>query len=444
MAATPPATPPRVALCLTGALKMNPDAAPLVAKHILSHTARPWNADVFVVVEISNTLVESHALRDYAGNVNAVDTQVLCAKPGCHDSVSTWCLAPTCTNRSADVAHHMFSSRQRHCGQLIKQTPTFQFQSLKRQACYGAILQREQKLGQRFDYIAYQRPELWTPRARAMDELAILERLPGIWVDRGRCQVECTAEVCGVTTKAKPNASSTSSSVAPSIPPARVTPRSDCEKVERLKAEMKTKAAKLSQERNQSEKVVIASLPETREISKIVSNECGVASDQAAVVPRRYADDYFSAADLVGHIASNRTFGCTEFYGGSSGICACGGTPWGSYPSQECMLTAWLRHRDVPWSNVPWDSAWALGLAEGGKVAITGMTGERAPRARGVPFPPPHCEVDPKGYKAATGLSKLGVHVQSTSKMHHGALYRFSSSVGGRPVLKCDPSSPLW
>ena len=87
----------RVAMCLTGALKMNPDAAPAMAMHILSHTIMPWRADVFVVIEIGNTLIESRALRDYAVTTGARSVQVLCAIPGCHEDVQTWCHLPNCT-----------------------------------------------------------------------------------------------------------------------------------------------------------------------------------------------------------------------------------------------------------------------------------------------------------------------------------------------------------
>ena len=102
------------------------------------------------------------------------------------------------------------------------------------------------------------------------------------------------------------------------------------------------------------------------------------------------------------------------------------------------MLTSWLRHRSVPWSTFPWGVAWALGLDRHGRIVITGIPGERAWAARGVPYPPPHCEWDASGYSPDKVLSHLGVHVHANAPMHYGALYRFSTGGRQSKVLVCN------
>eukprot|EP00966_Prymnesium_polylepis_P019438 448116-Prymnesium_polylepis.1 len=187
---------PRVAICLTGAMKMNPDAAPFLAQHTRSHVTVPWDADAFVVIEVLSTLAESRALHQYFKILQPRHMIVYCPKRGCHSDVAKWCRGASCETRLAQPARPMWTSRRtlKHCEQPVKMTPTYEWQSEKRRVCFDQIVKHEKaRAGQhQYDYIAYQRPEDWSPTKRSVQELSLLDESGGIWVNNGLCHPDCT------------------------------------------------------------------------------------------------------------------------------------------------------------------------------------------------------------------------------------------------------------
>ena len=169
----------------------------------------------------------------------------------------------------------------------------------------------------------------------------------------------------------------------------------------------------------------------------VAKRGCGPASDQAALVPRRLAKDYFSAFDLVQQIATNESFGCGTSFGSSTGCCGCA-----EYVGTECLLSSWLRHRGVWWSASPYRVTWAYGIDKEGNVIITaGQTSKTGVTTmRGAPLPP-HCEQVTNAqtpYEPQLGLQGLGIHHKDDITGIYRWRQRFSSYV------KCKVASPLW
>lgn len=420
----------RVALCLTGAMKMNPDTAPAMAQHILSHVVLPWSTDVFGAVEILGTLIESKNLHEYYKILQPKRMLVYCPPTkGCHGHVATWCLSPSCRILRAPRAHPMWGGRRQllHCGQSIKMSPTFEWQTEKRKVCYDAVLEherenREERLS--YDYIAYQRPEDWTPTRRSVAELDLLDRDGGIWVNNGLCNPTCSTCYGGKESNGDPPAVSF------------VRNRDTCFREMAFSAAVRAGAGAYNTSLMQraDAKAFWSDVSAKRIEAK---KGCGAASDQAALVPRRFAESYFSAFDLVTQLATNQSFGCGESFGAASGICGCAvevGT--------ECLLSAWLRHRAVWWSASPYKITWAYGIDGRGSVIITsGQTSKTGVTTmRGAPLPA-HC-LQVTGaqtpYEITPHLQRLGI----MPDMDKTGIYRWRQSFTS--FVKCNASSPLW
>lgn len=252
---------PRIALCITGAPRMSADALPAMAKHVLSHVARPWGADIFFGIEILGTAGEVAAVQGAASVLQPKRMTVYCPATGCHANLTSWCVSPECViTQAAEVTGppHLKS----HCNQEFKATPSYELMTLKRQQCFNQIQEyeatRRHKLT--YDIVSYARPDLWHWHKLSLQDLSGLQDADGIWVNGGDCGGEYT---------------------------------------KRTKAECAVLNTRTDKRR------------------------CSAASDHMAVMYRRYASIYFGAAQLIPTMLHNRSFGCGSTFGAHSGVCDC-------------------------------------------------------------------------------------------------------------------------
>ena len=432
---------PTVALCITGSLKMNPDAAPAMARHLVSHVLTPWSADAFVGIEITGTLTESEYMQQFAEVLRPKRMRVYCPTAGCHRHLASWCQLPACQAQKTPPVNRIWGDlRLQHCNTPFKKSPSFELMSRKRQLCYddvmdyerdrmtASVTHRRAKARHQYQYIAYQRPELWHPSPRRPEEFALLDATGGIWVNGGLCNPACTTCYKGKEKDGAPFATAV-----------RRT-REECNAFGTFVSEAKSGAF---------DKSKMAALPaadasalqrRVAEMGDFGRQTCSAPSDHAAVVPRRWAPAYFASVDLVDAIARNSSFGCSNSFGISSGLCMCGIEGM----NQECMLSSWLSYNGVPWSAQPWSGSWVYG-AEGEAIIIGGGGGTNVTpplwtRGRPTALHNAHCEPAPPGsvFKPDHGLHRLGL--KSDAGSFH--VYRFGQTIPG--TWRCNSSSPLW
>eukprot|EP00966_Prymnesium_polylepis_P200128 4637877-Prymnesium_polylepis.1 len=342
---------PRVALCITGAPRMNPDALPAMARHVRSHVIRPWRADVFVGIEILGTSAESAMLGAAVGVLRPKAVKVYCPLMGCHQNLTLWCRSPGC---EVLPAHKPIGPPhiQMHCGQRLRQRPSFELMSVKREECYRDIVNYEASVQAgssmpsrteglwQYNFVAYARPDLWYATPRRRQELFLLDNMHGIWINGGDC--------AGKYTKRPP--------------------------------------AECMEERDKE-------------------STCTSASDHMAVMRRHWAPSYFSAAQLITQIRVNSSFGCKDFFGAASGICECAKARIMGM-SSECMLSSWLVGQSVPYARYPWKTVFAWGLDGRGLVTVDARSGMITEMEKNGEIPG-HCELVKSGsYESRHNLDK--------------------------------------
>ena len=397
----------RVALCVTGAPRMNPDALPVMARHLHSHVVRPWAANVFLGIEVLGTAAESAMLEAAATELGPIHTTVYCPVGGCNASFARWCGQPSCELLTAPVPKGPPFLRE-HCSQKLRLRASFELMSLKRQRCFGEVLNHEQLLQQRlrqhwqYEFVAYARPDLFHLSPRRAQDLALVSGFNGVHVNGGDCAGEYQRQT----------------------------------------------------------QVWCANKSATDDRQKLV-RECSPASDHMAVMHRRFAPGYFSAADLITGILGNKSYMCNTSFGTASGICECSDSnpqrrAIGLQP--ECMLSSWLTEQAIPWGRYSWSTALARGLDTRGMVVVdTSARGDL----------PAHCTVISRRnstWMARQLLDQLLYGGRKPRQMNWDgpipktwakwsnfnlppdafSLYRASPKIVLTKYVRCDPSSPHW
>lgn len=419
---------PRVAICITGAMKMTPNTAPAMARHIQSHVVEPWSADVYAGIEIYNSLAESGFLNKYFGTLRPKRLRVYCPQTGCNANLAKWCQWPACVAGEAPKANPKWYATHweqiKHCNEPLKKTPSFELMALKRRNCFSDILEYEQQQAAdnlRYDYIYYQRPEVWHSSPRRLEELTLLSRTGGIWVNSGACNPRLTsggASAAEVVTRVR-------------------RPASEC-----LEEQRQIQSAR-QQEANGATQTPSGKAAFHRAASlraQWAAESCTAASDHSSLIPRRWADAYFTAVNWADQVMSNKTFGCGESYGSSSGVCSCLPaklSPGFQGMNQECMQSNWFVHNSIPWSSHPWRGTWAYGLEKDGVTVALAVSGKM----------PAHCVLAPEGtvFNVDAHIKHLGLVKQvARTRDPNGsyAIYRWGMEFK-RPMW-CNSSSPLW
>lgn len=303
-----------------------------------------------------------------------------------------------------------------HCGQKLRKRPSFELMSLKRQRCFEQVVQHENERGQtiqsgvqswQYDIVAYARPDLFYLSQRSTAELLLTATLNGIYVNGGDCAGDDKRQTLEQCTKKK-----------------KVKP---------------------------------------------VFQPCSPASDHMAVMSRRFAPGYFSAAELISQLQRNASFGCNSSFGGATGICECSSSDperikIGLHP--ECLLSSWLTEQGVPWRRYSWSSVFAWGVDMNGMVIVDARS-ERLSEmdARGeIPAPCtlvrnrtfavlPHLERFLFGHRKPH-LSNWDVPISrrmipriwtdNTSSLPDNANYLYRPRETLRTFLLCDPTSADW
>jgi hypothetical protein len=386
---------------------MNADAAPAMARHIRGHIVRPWRADVFMGIEIIGAAGEINALGAAVRVLRPRKAAVYCPETGCHESLGVWCKLPTCETLNAPRPNIL----RAHCNQKLRRRPSFEMMSHKKQRCFTHILQQEASglprslahphspTASRYDVVAYMRPDLWYSSPRHRSDLTILlSSIPGILLNGGTCD--------GVVTK-----------------------------------------------RVGKERCLAAN-----ETYKTQRGWCTAASDHSALMHRRWAPDYFSAAELTTHMANNASFGCESSFGAASGVCECTVHRKLGLPP-ECLLSSWLSHTAVPYSRVPWKTVFAMGMDDEGNAVMDARSGLKYLNGS----IPSHCTLVPKGsFKTRGHLEQLFFANRTRGKRPTKAMWAGphpNSWIDGLPekaytlyrpqetlkaFLRCNTSSPVW